>query len=152
MECRKTARIPLAVFRLVHQLELMASRLNIEVGSPLLKLRTMFFDESRPVRYLEVLASPSTFELHMAFGPDVRGPGCERRTCAVENRVRFHAAIGVTANACVWPRTGCRNRVRSFGRRSAVCYPGRGKARPEQSVVGRVKPRAQDTCRRDAFP
>jgi len=48
-----------------------ASRLKIEVGSPLLKLRTMFFDDrSRPVRYLEVLASPSMFELHMAFGPD----------------------------------------------------------------------------------
>lgn len=52
---------------------IVASRLKIEVGSPLLKLRTMFFDDrSRPVRYLEVLASPSMFELHMAFGPDVR--------------------------------------------------------------------------------
>lgn len=50
---------------------IVASRLRIEVGSPLLKLRTMFFDDrSRPVRYLEVLASPSMFELHMAFGPD----------------------------------------------------------------------------------
>jgi GntR family transcriptional regulator len=50
---------------------IMASRLKIEVGSPLLKLRTMFFDDrSRPVRYLEVLASPAMFELHMAFGPD----------------------------------------------------------------------------------
>jgi GntR family transcriptional regulator len=50
---------------------IVASRLKIEVGSPLLKLRTMFFDDkSRPVRYLEVLASPSMFELHMTFGPD----------------------------------------------------------------------------------
>jgi GntR family transcriptional regulator len=50
---------------------IVASRLKIEVGSPLLKLRTMFFeDRSRPVRYLEVLASPAMFELHMTFGPD----------------------------------------------------------------------------------
>ena len=50
---------------------IVASRLKIEVGSPLLKLRTMFFDDRpRPVRYLEVLASPAMFELHMAFGPD----------------------------------------------------------------------------------
>jgi GntR family transcriptional regulator len=50
---------------------IVASRLKIEVGSPVLKLRTMFFDDkSRPVRYLEVLASPAMFELHMAFGPD----------------------------------------------------------------------------------
>jgi len=50
---------------------IVALRLKIEVGSPLLKLRTMFFDDrSRPVRYLEVLASPTMFELHMAFGPD----------------------------------------------------------------------------------
>jgi GntR family transcriptional regulator len=48
-----------------------ASRLKIEVGSPLLKLRTMFFDDrSRPVRYLETLAPPTMFELHMAFGPE----------------------------------------------------------------------------------
>jgi GntR family transcriptional regulator len=47
-----------------------ASQLKIEVGAPLLKLRTMFFDNrSCPVRYLEVLASPAMFELHMAFGP-----------------------------------------------------------------------------------
>jgi GntR family transcriptional regulator len=50
---------------------IVASRLKIEVGSPLLKLRTMFFDaRSHPVRYLEVLASPAMFELHMAFGPN----------------------------------------------------------------------------------
>jgi GntR family transcriptional regulator len=55
---------------------IVASRLRIEVGSPLLKLRTMFFDDrSRPVRYLEVLASPFMFELHMAFDPDVRRAG-----------------------------------------------------------------------------
>ena len=50
---------------------IVASRLKIEVGSPLLKLRTMYFDDSaHPVRYFEVLASPTMFELHMAFGPD----------------------------------------------------------------------------------
>lgn len=47
-----------------------AARLKIDVGAPVLKIRTMFFAKRlRPVRYLEVLADPAMFELHMTFGP-----------------------------------------------------------------------------------
>jgi GntR family transcriptional regulator len=47
-----------------------AARLKIDVGAPILKIRTMFFAKRlRPVRYLEMLADPAMFELHMAFGP-----------------------------------------------------------------------------------
>jgi GntR family transcriptional regulator len=47
-----------------------AGRLKIDVGAAVLKIRTMFFAKRlRPVRYLEVLADPTMFELHMTFGP-----------------------------------------------------------------------------------
>jgi GntR family transcriptional regulator len=76
---------------------IVASRLKIEVGSPLLKLRTMFFDDgSRPVRYLEVLASPSMFELQMAFGPDDWRARLRRPT-AVDNFVTFTLPAGKKA-------------------------------------------------------
>jgi hypothetical protein len=44
--------------------------LKIDVGAPVLKIRAMFFAKRlRPVRYLEVLADPAMFELHLTFGP-----------------------------------------------------------------------------------
>lgn len=47
-----------------------AARLKIDVGAPVPKIRTTFFAQrTRPVRYLEVVADPAMFELHMTFGP-----------------------------------------------------------------------------------
>jgi hypothetical protein len=44
--------------------------LKIDVGAPVLKIPAMFFAKRlRPVRYLEVLAGPAMFELHLTFGP-----------------------------------------------------------------------------------
>jgi hypothetical protein len=49
---------------------IMSSLVSVDVGAPVLKIRTMFFARrTRPVRYLEVLADPAMFELHMTFGP-----------------------------------------------------------------------------------
>ena len=60
---------------------IVAARLKIEVGSPLLRIRTMYFnDRSRPVRYLEALASPAMFEFHMTFGPDDWSDRSSRRS------------------------------------------------------------------------
>ena len=47
-----------------------AARLQIEVGSPLLQIRRMHFDtRQQPVEYLEQLAAPGSFELRMSLQP-----------------------------------------------------------------------------------
>lgn len=47
-----------------------AARLQIEVGSPLLQIRRMHFDSrQQPVEYLEQLAAPGSFELRMSLQP-----------------------------------------------------------------------------------
>jgi DNA-binding GntR family transcriptional regulator len=46
-----------------------ASRLTIEVGSPLLQIERIHFNETNaPVEYLEILAVPRFFELRMRLG------------------------------------------------------------------------------------
>jgi GntR family transcriptional regulator len=47
-----------------------ASRLAIEVGSPLLQIERIHFNEQiAPIEYLEILAVPRFFELRMRLGP-----------------------------------------------------------------------------------
>jgi GntR family transcriptional regulator len=47
-----------------------ASRLAIEVGSPLLQIERIHFNQQNvPVEYLEILAVPRFFELRMRLGP-----------------------------------------------------------------------------------
>ncbi len=46
----------------------LALRLEVEIGSPLLQIRRLHLDENRrPVEYLEILAPPSRFELHISL-------------------------------------------------------------------------------------
>ena len=46
-----------------------ASRLQIDVGSPLLQIERRHFTEAQePVEYLETLAVPGEFELRMTLG------------------------------------------------------------------------------------
>ena len=48
-----------------------ATRLKVEIGAPLLQVRRLHRDESeRPIEYLEMLASPTMFELEMALDAD----------------------------------------------------------------------------------
>jgi GntR family transcriptional regulator len=48
-----------------------AAALDVEVGAPLVQIRRIHFDEqSRPFEYMEMLASPSRFELHMTLSQD----------------------------------------------------------------------------------
>ncbi len=48
---------------------IVASRLTIEVGSPLLQIERMHFNQkNEPVEYLEILAVPRFFELRMRLG------------------------------------------------------------------------------------
>jgi len=50
---------------------MVAGWLNVDVGAPLLKIQRMHMDrERRPVWHLEVLASPTLFELHMSLTTD----------------------------------------------------------------------------------
>ena len=52
---------------------IVASRLTVDVGSPLLKIERIHFDgKKRPVEYVEILAVPRFFELHMRLGSGVR--------------------------------------------------------------------------------
>ncbi len=52
---------------------MVASRLTVEVGSPLLKIERIHFDgKKRPVQYVEILAVPRFFELHMRLGRGIR--------------------------------------------------------------------------------
>ncbi len=49
---------------------MVASRLAIEVGSPLLQIERIHFNaDNAPVEYLEILAVPRFFELRMRLGP-----------------------------------------------------------------------------------
>jgi GntR family transcriptional regulator len=46
-----------------------ADALDVEVGAPLLQIRRIHFDERRrPFEYMDMLAPPSRFELHMKLG------------------------------------------------------------------------------------
>lgn len=48
-----------------------ASRLNVEIGAPLLQVRRLHIDETdRPIEYFEMLASPTMFELEMTLDSD----------------------------------------------------------------------------------
>jgi len=48
-----------------------ADALDVEVGAPLLQIRRIHFDESmQPFEYMEMLASPSKFELQMTLGSE----------------------------------------------------------------------------------
>jgi GntR family transcriptional regulator len=48
-----------------------ADALKVEVGAPLLQLRRIHFDERmQPFEYMEMLASPSQFELQMTLGSE----------------------------------------------------------------------------------
>ena len=48
-----------------------ATRLEIDVGAALLRMRNLYFDEkSNPIFYLEVLASPADYELHLSLQAD----------------------------------------------------------------------------------
>ncbi len=48
-----------------------AGRLEIDVGAPLLRMRHLYFDDhNHPVIYLEVLASPADYELHLSLQAD----------------------------------------------------------------------------------
>ena len=50
---------------------ILAGRLEVEVGSPLLRMRQFSYDDrARPIRYMEVLASPNEFEFHMSLESD----------------------------------------------------------------------------------
>ncbi|MFN4088251.1 MAG: GntR family transcriptional regulator [Alphaproteobacteria bacterium] len=52
---------------------IVAARLETKVGAPLLELRRQVFDQSdRAVEYLELVASPETFQVRMSLdGPDL---------------------------------------------------------------------------------
>ena len=48
-----------------------AGQLEIDVGAPLLRMRHLYFDDQkRPVIYLEVLASPADYQLHLSLQAD----------------------------------------------------------------------------------
>ncbi len=48
-----------------------ASELHLEVGAPLLQVRRIHYDENmRPFEYMEMLASPTRFEMQMSIGED----------------------------------------------------------------------------------
>jgi len=48
-----------------------AARLTIEVGSPLLQIERIYFNrKGEPVEYIEALAVPQYFELRMRLGPE----------------------------------------------------------------------------------
>lgn len=48
---------------------IVASRLAVEVGSPLLQIERIHFDQNNePVEYLEICAVPRFFELRMRLG------------------------------------------------------------------------------------
>ncbi|MES5488825.1 GntR family transcriptional regulator [Bradyrhizobium sp. INPA03-11B] len=50
---------------------IVAQRLDIKIGAPLLELRRLMFDrKNRPVQYAEVLAVPQLFQLHLEMQPD----------------------------------------------------------------------------------
>ena len=48
-----------------------AAALEVDVGAPLLQIRRIHLDEhTQPFEYMEMLASPARFELHMSLGLD----------------------------------------------------------------------------------
>jgi GntR family transcriptional regulator len=48
-----------------------AASLDVDVGAPLLQIRRIHYDEQkRPFEYVEMLASPRRFELHMSLDAD----------------------------------------------------------------------------------
>jgi GntR family transcriptional regulator len=48
-----------------------AAALDVDVGAPLLQIRRIHFDEHQhPFEYMEMYASPSSFELHLTLGED----------------------------------------------------------------------------------
>lgn len=48
-----------------------ASRLTVEIGSPLLQIERIHYSRiDKPVEYLEILAVPRYFKLHMRLGPE----------------------------------------------------------------------------------